>query len=480
VAQGILEKANSNVANWGSYPMYGARLSEFMHLSGPSNVCLRRGQCDPLGGKSVWSSIGGKVNQTQDIILVVAHLDATALFHDNAIGADATVSSKVAAIVAAQAVAKAQLNGTFNKQVIFALFDGESWGFMGSKRFVRDVISFKCNQALGDVGQCLSPYTTTTAFTQINFQKISAIVEVGMVGNLAGNSLYVHTDETKAPGSSTISQAVVTAGQQIGVTVNDVASSRPGAEYPPSSLMSFLLNKTIPAVLIAEHSAQYTNRYFGSHLDDARNINWQSVNTAAQLIATTVVNLATGLNTANITVNSNLTQHLVVCFTSNFSCDLSQVYLPGISTVNPTAYVGVWNYAASSAQTKLAHDVLFEVTTSNVTNVTCEGLSDCYALGGDCVRGVCMVGETHYHEALSVGLDFNYNGGSGFIFNDAWGKQGDTWTESRWLTTTVELFVVDNPTSEVITLVAGVIVCLASFAATWAIKSNLFKLFKSV
>jgi len=150
------------------------------------------------------------------------------------------------------------------------------------------------------------------------------------------------------------------------------------------------------------------------------------VNTAAQLIATTVVNLATGLNTANITVNSNLTQQLVICFTSNFSCDLSKVYLPGISTVDPTAYVGVWNYAASSAQTKLAHDVLFEVTTSNVTNVTCEGLSDCYALGGDCVRGVCMVGETHYHEALSVGLDFNYNGGSGFIFNDAWGKQGDT------------------------------------------------------
>lgn len=78
------------------------------------------GQCIPLGGKSVWSSysqIGSKYvsiiqNDINDInewyyrpiIMAMANIDSTALFHDLAVGADSTVSGLVGLIGAALAL----------------------------------------------------------------------------------------------------------------------------------------------------------------------------------------------------------------------------------------------------------------------------------------------------------------------------------------------------------------------------------------
>ncbi|PRP82947.1 hypothetical protein PROFUN_06724 [Planoprotostelium fungivorum] len=471
VTEGVLEKAKSN-AHTDGYPKWGARLSSWMAASGPTSTCLRRTQCDPLGGKSTWSAIGGSIDQSKDIVLLVAHLDATALFHDKAIGADATVSGKVAAIVAAKALSQAYRSyGPFNKQVIVALFDGESWGYLGSKRFVRDIQSFNCKQRGATEDVCLDPYSISMAFKDIQFDKIDTIVEIGMVGNLqttGGNTtLYAHTDNTKAPGSSALPAFFQAAGQSLNITVNDVASSHSAAELPPSSVMSFLLKKPIKSVVIAEHSGPYTNPYYGSHLDDFKNINSDHVTRVAQLIANTVLTLA-GSSSSNVSIDANLTSQLIYCFSNSFHCDLTDRYLGGGLPVYPTQYTGVWNWGSVSAQSKLAHDVLFDVTKSNTTNTACSTASDC-AVGADCIAGNCTYGWTHYHDALSIGLDFDYNGGGGYIENDEWDKNGATWTESRWDSTVLEIYQADSPSSELVVLSFGVVITLASMLTVWAI-----------
>eukprot|EP01117_Protostelium_nocturnum_P011632 TRINITY_DN4226_c0_g1_i1.p1 TRINITY_DN4226_c0_g1~~TRINITY_DN4226_c0_g1_i1.p1 ORF type:complete len:646 (-),score=158.09 TRINITY_DN4226_c0_g1_i1:134-2071(-) len=465
--------------NGDSYPMNGARLSSFMHLSGPSDICLRRGQCDPLGGRSVWSALGGKVDPSQKIVLVVAHSDATALFHDKAIGADAAVSGKTALLLTAQALVEAQKTKKFNKQVVFALFDGESWGYLGSKRFVRDIVSFKCNEKLGH-NSCKHPYAISTSFQNISFSSIESIIEIGQVGNVPSGSkqkLYLHADPKS--GSNDLMTTIGKAATSVNIAVSDATKQAKYPGLPPSSLMAFLQQKpNLPSVLIAEHESQYINQYFGSHLDDASNIVVSSVITAARLASASVLALV-GVDGVAPNISQPLANELVKCFTRNFTCDLSQTYLAGIPlNSDPTAYVGVWNYASVSVQSKLAHDVLYDITKVSETSKTCTSPEDCDSVWGDCVRGKCLVGATFYHDALTIGLEFDVDSYS-YTKTDKWETES-TWVESRWATTTVDLFVMDSPSAEVVTLIFGVIVTILSLIFVYVLKANLFKLFKSI
>ena len=65
--------------------------------------------------------------------MVSAPMDASAFFHAAAMGADADTTAVVALLAAAQAIGR--LNGSaFEKDVVFALFNAEAWGFAGSQR----------------------------------------------------------------------------------------------------------------------------------------------------------------------------------------------------------------------------------------------------------------------------------------------------------------------------------------------------------
>lgn len=101
----IKQAAHENKEKGGSYPQWGASLSAWMHASENSEVCLRRGHCQPLGGKSTWASFGS-VDSSKQTIFAMTQLDSNSFFHDLAIGADAHVSGVVAIIAAAQALSK--------------------------------------------------------------------------------------------------------------------------------------------------------------------------------------------------------------------------------------------------------------------------------------------------------------------------------------------------------------------------------------
>src|SRR5690348_10688276 len=98
-----------------------------MYANTDSQTCLRAGEegclttgfscllvvvvvatCMPVGGYSVWGGLR-RVDRSQPIVLGVAAMDSTALFHDAAPGADAHTSGAVALLSAAAALARVAL-----------------------------------------------------------------------------------------------------------------------------------------------------------------------------------------------------------------------------------------------------------------------------------------------------------------------------------------------------------------------------------
>jgi len=100
------------------------------------------GLCEPLGGKNIWNSLKA-VDAQRRIVMAVATFDSSAFFHDLAFGANADASGLVALLGAIEALAKVDL-AQLKRQIIFAIFTAESWGYIGSRSFVKDISNFLC------------------------------------------------------------------------------------------------------------------------------------------------------------------------------------------------------------------------------------------------------------------------------------------------------------------------------------------------
>lgn len=150
-----------------------------------SKECLKNGLCDPIGGQSVWSIFG---EFKKPLIISISTIDSNSIFHESAFGANSYISSVIANLVAADALKNEKEN--FLYDVIFAFFTGESWGYIGSKRFLHDIKNFKCeefpkNFPNGERG-CSKPYIYSLDFKKINLENIKYVIELGQIANKKG------------------------------------------------------------------------------------------------------------------------------------------------------------------------------------------------------------------------------------------------------------------------------------------------------
>lgn len=134
--------AEQNHAKQGGFPQHAL---DFNFEMGPPNLrsvsCLLNGQCLPLGGQSVWGTMGPP--GTKKIVLAAARLDSVALFHDRAYGGQAEASDIVTLLAVVDALSKVDTS-SLPLAIGFGLFQGENWGQIGSRRFVTEVANFTC------------------------------------------------------------------------------------------------------------------------------------------------------------------------------------------------------------------------------------------------------------------------------------------------------------------------------------------------
>jgi len=302
-------------------------MAEFDYYMGPDNMnsikCLSwkdtaddvwRPKCLPLGGTSVWAVAGSptipadeerKLDEDKDrsVIMLATSMDATSMFHDASTGANSAASNILALLMAAKLlganVDDETLDG-LNKQIAFGFFQGESYGFTGSRAFFRDVAypGFECDESMtvpsvakkqDSSSACLYPLRPSLEFQ--NLGEISGMIAVDQVGALTTDqTLYVHNDGDDGSMGAFMSKILqASSTDEFSVSASSVEEDDE-YPYPPTPLASLvqLSEGAVGGAVLAGYDDSYADKaLYHSHLDsnEYRSINLDSVAAAATLLA---------------------------------------------------------------------------------------------------------------------------------------------------------------------------------------------------
>lgn len=456
-----------------------------------SESCLREGSCLPLGGYSVWSALPttnvSDSSKEKAIVLTVASMDSASFFRDKSLGADSPLSGLISLLAAADALSQIEGIDTLAKQLVFVVFTGEAWGYLGSRRFLLELDEH------------------TDAVNGINKTLIETVIEVGSVGkgyDQGVKTFYAHTTGVSSATNETLN-ALQKARDSLGTkSAKYSAASKSNPGIPPSSFMSFSRqNPHTAGVVLEDFDTVYTNKFYHSHLDDLSNINSSAIVAAASLVARTLYILASDnkhLNTSSLNavkVNTSLVDELLGCLLNcepGMSCDLVKQYISPFS-ICPSHYVGVIQGEPSSEPflgyvgdvSRFVWNFMADKTSTPLKNVSpCS--ENCSKTGGVCIKqeidgkGVCVISTTRYVPAYSTRLKYESESWSVLPVNssDPMGAVDPVWTESNWNVISLRVYSVQSAAYDRLILVAGVAVTALSYLLILIIKALIAKALK--
>ncbi|KAM4662429.1 nicastrin isoform 2-T2 [Discoglossus pictus] len=492
------------------YPLCAMQLYSHMHAVTSTVTCMRRNAlqtsfsinpavCDSLSGYNVWSALkpvnnSGSLGPEDQIVVAATRLDSRSFFWNLAPGADSTVSGLVTQLAAAEALHKVPDAQSLPRNIMFTFFQGEVFDYIGSSRMVYDM----------EKGRF-----------PINLSNIHSFVELNQVALRNNSILWIHTDPVSRNNQSVDTQVqqlvdtLIKSGTGSAVTLQEVNQTQP---LPPASFQRFLRAKNIPGVVLTDHRASYSNRYYHSVYDTDENIlmkypdgmtkeeeleyvtdTAKSLADVATVLATTLYRLAGGNDTSTIKADPKMVAQML--FT--FLVKANNSWLQSINKAEwkleddpPQYYVTATlqgNKPNPNYPTRLLLSVLANLTGSvvNFTKEQCQSpdktldpkkeFYDYYwvqgPLDGNTTTRVpyCVRSTIRTHLAESPAFDL-----------DDWGStEYSTWTESRWKEIRARIFLVASHQLEVITLVVGVLVLLLSLSATYFINAKADILFSS-
>ncbi|KAF4362505.1 hypothetical protein F8388_000668 [Cannabis sativa] len=436
-----------------------------------SESCLKEETCFPLGGYSVWSSLPplniSSSDQGKPIILAVASMDSASFFRDKSLAVDAL--SHLEAI------------DGFNKQLVFLVFTGEAWGYLGSRRFLHEL----------DL--------QSDAVKGLNTSLFEMIIEVGSVGkgfNEGVTSFHVHTTGVSSATNKTL-DALNHAQDSLksrNISISSAAASNPG--IPPSSLMSFLNKNPITSgVVLEDFDTIFSNKFYHT------NLNSSSIVAAASLLARTLYVLTSDTKDdsksalASVNVNVSLVEQLMGCLLEcepGLSCELVKNFIAPSSTC-PSHYVGVISDEPSSTPSpeyigdvsRFVWNFLADKTSppKGKTPVCSE---DCSKKGGVCTRaevdgkGICVFSTTRYVPAYSTRLSFESGTWNVLPPNssDPMGMHDPVWTESNWNAIGLRVYTVQSAAYDRLVLLGGIAITGGAYLAIILTRAFVAKILK--
>ena len=321
--------------------------TEFNYYMGPDGIntqdCLSwhdaadnewNPKCLPLGGTSVWAFAGSPPygskdnknsnsnsnnnnNAQQDngegdgrnlayssnrkpTIVVGTSMDSTSFFHDLVPGANEGASNILTLLMAAYLLGETVDDATLDalpNQIVFGFFEGEAYGYLGSRRFLADVMGFYCksdykvNSVANDEDSdmaCLYPMRPSLKFKDLG--QIAGLLAVDQIGVPTGDGqLYVHNDGNDGFGSF-LAYVLKYSGTQYYSAVKTAAQGDGDYPYPPSpltSLLSLTGGQYNGAVLSGYDYVFPSRPPYQSHLNSNQEIqmNLKAIAAAATIVA---------------------------------------------------------------------------------------------------------------------------------------------------------------------------------------------------
>ncbi|OQR80808.1 hypothetical protein ACHHYP_17152 [Achlya hypogyna] len=457
----------------------------------------RSPKCYPVGGQSSWG-VKGDLATPKPILVAMAAMDTNAFSHVLAPGANAGASGLVALLAAADAF-KAVPSSALSKHIVFAAFQAESFGFVGSRRFLADLTA-KANNCARTISAatpfgpsfCANPLTTSMAISGLSLGRVEAAIALDQVGAATNYSLHVNP---AAPAPAM--QAVVDAFAKAPSAKGAVAKGSTGS-IPPGPLTAFLNNKefgnaSLVAAVLAGYDAAFPTTYH-SRLDVNASVSATAITQAAQVLAEALFASAGGANAsvAAPVVNATLVGEMLLCVTTNWRCPLMTTvstpfvdsmidYLTLTSTSSPSFMTPVSLYAGVYSGNRVPTAVLNDSFTGTVavvaddvewkdsfalslfptaletfvrsslaaslgepTTATCKLTKECKGANLECVYpGVCKTRAAHFHDAYSPGLRKEPTPGLFKVLDSSM----PLWTEPNW--DTLGTFVYPDPRSTI-------------------------------
>ncbi|XP_068663226.1 nicastrin isoform X2 [Aristolochia californica] len=489
----VLQKiAEKNAKRNKAYPTDVAEFDFVMQTttagSHNSESCLKDQSCLPLGGYSVWSSLPpinvSSSKTSKPILLAVASQDSSSFFHDKSLGADSSLSGMISLLAAVDALSRVDGLHELKKQLVFLFPTGESWGYLGSRRFLAEL----------DAG--------TDAVTGLNSTLIEQVLEIGSVGKGStkeATKFFAHVGKDLS-GAKDMLTALQLASDSLGpegVKIEKASSSNPGV--PPSSLMAFLSkNSSTSGIVLEDFDSTFTNKFYHSHLDSLSNINSSLIVRAASVVARALYILANDGSQLNtqvlnlININATLIEELLECFLTcdpGLACGLVKDFIVP-SSICSRHYVGVLQGSPSpypqyvDDTSRFIWNFLSDRTSIWGKNVTsCS--QGCQNPGEVCVRAEiegkssCMISSTRYVPAYSTRLKFE---GSWRLMppnvSDEMGMVDPVWAESYWNTLGVRVYTLQSSSYDNLVLLCGVGITALAYLLIVAVRALFLKALK--
>lgn len=478
----------------------------FMAGAGNSEICMRRTKgfqplgevhyCDPLQGKNVYGTLfprkpDASENRTVDakekIILVTARLDTTSGFDGIGIGAMDSLAAVSALVSAAHFLRKITGEIKDDVNVMFVLFNGESYDFIGSQRFLYDL---KKGDAIP---------APSTQSRPINLDSILFMIDIGVLDTFTDISLF-STKSFDAATKFTESAQRYNQNFKLGVKI----TSKITDNIPPVSAQTFLReNSSFPAFVVATEKPE--NRFYHSAFDDAANLNFtyhnftgdfDALDTSdsrefdAKSVQVKIRNVATLISLAiydaisNETYNGTeiasaaLVDEFLYCYLVASKCKFFQAIFefPGGFKGNdfpPQRYISVQQMMTLEA-TGWAHRTFGFVLSQKLDGVVKENCTILpqFWIPGSKMTGECRLTTQNFSRALSPAFEEeNY---------DFKSNKYSTWTESTWNELSARIFLRPSATHESLTFSIGFVVMILSFVAVYIVNSKSDVLFGDV
>lgn len=486
-------------------------INSFMAAASNSEVCIRRSKfsgvirqirfCDPLQGRNIYATlfpreIVNPSNRSNDksekIILVSARLDTTSMFDGVGLGAMDSLASVATLVSTAHFLRKVLTNEVYEKNklnVLFILFNGESYDYIGSQRFVYDL---KKKNAFPAPSSYTKPLT---------FENIEMMIDLGALDTLDNFTIY-HLPESSTKAFK-FQESINSYNDifKLSVTINLMETKN----IPPVSAQMFLReNTSFPALIIATNEPK--NKFYHSIYDDANNLKYtyknstkdfdqlDTIGEASNFTQTSVQvkirNIATAIGlgiydmletkkySQNMVASSALVDEFLYCFLISTKCRLFQASFDlhddhRSIAPPPQRYISV-NSPQSLETTGWSYRVLgFILSEKSVKEKENCTTLPYYWLPGSSKTGECRYTTQNFSSAISPAFeeDENYNFKSNLY---------STWTESTWNDLSARMFLKPSSSHETFIFIIGFIFLISSFVVVSLVKSKAEILFGEV
>lgn len=472
-------------------------INAFMSAAVNSQVCMRRSNmmnnlspttfCDPLQGRNVFATLFPReivepdkrqVDPEEEIIVVSARMDTASMFDGEGAGAMGSLVPYTVLMQTAHLLAKLLPQKPDTRtNVLFILFNGESFDYIGSQRFVWDL-------QRGEF-----PYKSHQT-KPLSLDNIKFLVDLGVMDTVRLLNL---THATDFPWASQFGQLMSKYSSKFGMNITTV--NRMQGNLPPTSAQSFLReNINFPAVVV---NSPPTNRFYHSIFDDEFNINYIYANTSKNFLTLEdlkspsahftsdsiqlgIRNISSILGFSlyemitqkeygeNLGASAIYADEFLYCFLISAQCPILNAIVTDNATLYPyppPRYISV--HRTSNQRSVIYTHGIFGLTVGQkLEGVSRENCSIPPRIWypGFGRQGECHLTTQNISLAISPAFkDADYNWTSG---------RYSTWTESTWSAISARIFLRPSTHHEALTLALGLTVMVLSFVGVFVINTK--------